>query len=66
MRLSSLNGQIMRRDSDDLIYITATVNDTWQLRWWLLGQADNVEVCMPLHLREEISSKLLNAYRRYK
>lgn len=39
--------------------ITATVNDTWQLRWWLLGQGASLEVCGPNLLRDEITYTML-------
>jgi len=38
--------------------LTATVNDTRQLRWWLLGQGSGLKVCAPKRLRDEIKSEL--------
>lgn len=52
-------------DRDGWVRITATVNDTWQLRWWLLGQGAGIEVCGPVGLREEIRAALLDAARLY-
>lgn len=52
-------------ESDGWIRLTATVNDTWQLRWWLLGQGAGVEVCAPLTLRDEIKSALHDAVGLY-
>ncbi len=46
-------------------YITATVKDTRQLKWWLLGFADQVEVIKPKRLRDEfieIGNNLVNRY----
>ena len=40
------------------VRIAATVNDTWQLRWWLMGQGAGVEVCAPVELRDEIRTAL--------
>jgi predicted DNA-binding transcriptional regulator YafY len=37
--------------------VTATVPDTAQLAWWLLGFGDQVEVLAPAHLREEMRAK---------
>lgn len=47
---------IQDRDGDpDHLRITATVNDTVQLRWWLLSFGSNVEVLEPEGLRAEIA-----------
>ncbi|AHE99653.1 helix-turn-helix transcriptional regulator [Thioalkalivibrio paradoxus] len=35
--------------------VHATVPDSWQLRWWILGQGDLVEVLKPAALRREIA-----------
>ena len=43
----------------------ATVRDTGQLRWWLLGFADQIEVLSPKSLREEFKIKALNMARKY-
>ena len=37
-----------QRIEDDRL--TATVLDTWQLRWWILGQGDGIEVLQPAAL----------------
>lgn len=34
--------------------LTATVTDSWQLRWWALGQGDAIEIAKPRLLRSEI------------
>lgn len=49
------------QETDGWIRLSATVNDTWQLRWWLMGQGAGIEVCAPAGLRDEIRSALLNA-----
>jgi len=36
--------------------VRATVADSWQLRWWILGQGDAVEVLKPAELRREIAT----------
>jgi predicted DNA-binding transcriptional regulator YafY len=51
--------------ADGWIRVYATVNDTWQLRWWLLGQGAAVEVCSPEGIRDEIRTVLHNAARPY-
>jgi len=48
------------------IYIKATVSDTAQLRWWLLGFGAQVEVISPKKLREEIiqnAKDMIKVYR---
>ena len=40
------------------VLIEAMVADTQQLRWWLLGFGENVEVVGPKELREEIAEKI--------
>lgn len=50
---------------DGKMLISANVIDTPQLRWWLSGFADGVEVLEPLLLREEISAVLRDTYLKY-
>ncbi|MDD2760816.1 MAG: WYL domain-containing protein [Methylomonas sp.] len=45
--------------------LTTTVNDTWQLRWWILGQANAINVLEPEALREELIAGLRTALSRY-
>ena len=52
-------------EADGWVRLTATVNDTWQLHWWLLGQGAGVAVCGPAPLRQEISQSLVEAARAY-
>ena len=47
------------------VRLTATVNDTWQLNWWILGQANEVEVCAPENLREQVKNTLINTSKIY-
>ncbi len=47
------------------VRVTATVKDSQQLRWWLLGFGDNVKVINPSHMVEEfmeISNKQAALY----
>ena len=50
---------------DGRIQLEATVADTAQLRWWLLGLGDHVEVLAPVRLRSEIAERLGQAAARY-
>ncbi len=58
--------QTLTPEADGWVRLTATVNDTRQLQWWLLGQGDGVEVCSPMGLQEEIKTALFDAANLYK
>ncbi|MDP2244821.1 YafY family protein [Pseudomonas sp.] len=45
--------------------LSATVLDSWQLHWWVLSQADGIEVLAPQTLRTDISKKLKLACEQY-
>ncbi len=49
----------------DSLRVTATVRDTEQLRWWLLGFGGKVEVIGPAALRKDIAARLRKAAARY-
>jgi predicted DNA-binding transcriptional regulator YafY len=57
--------QRIEPEKDGWMRLTATVNDTWQLQWWLMGQGAGVEVCNPIMLREDIKSLHLKAANIY-
>lgn len=50
---------------DGRVRVTATVPDTHQLRWWLLGFGDRVEVVGPAALRTEFARIAENLVGRY-
>ena len=54
-------------DTDEAGYrkIEATIPSTWQLRWWVLGEGERIEVIEPLALRQEIARTLREAGRYY-
>lgn len=52
--------QVMEQD-----IVQATVQDSWELRWWILSQGPGIEVLEPLALREEIVQSLRDACKRY-
>lgn len=52
-------------DSDYHFWLTATVNDTAQLRWWLLSFGQYVEVFEPEDLRAELANHAYWMHRRY-
>jgi len=45
--------------------VTATIEDTWQLHWWILSQGDGIEVCKPKSLRVVIEENLADALNQY-
>ena len=45
--------------------LTATVQDTWQLVWWIISQAGNIEVVASKGLREHVRAQLTNALSGY-
>ncbi len=50
--------QILEAYSEGWQKLTATVNDTWQLRWWLLSQGPEIVVLSPKAIRERIANDL--------
>ncbi len=52
-------------DAEGWALVQATIQDTAQLRWWVLSQGDQVEVLEPVALREEITSSLRCAVQLY-
>lgn len=53
--------QRLSRREDGAAEVRATVRDTLQLRWWLLGLGSNVEVLGPEALRAEVALALRKA-----
>ena len=45
--------------------VTATVNDTHELRTWLLGLGSRVEIVKPKSLRQDIRKTMQRAINRY-
>jgi predicted DNA-binding transcriptional regulator YafY len=52
-------------DSESHFWLTATVNDSAQLRWWLLSFGQNVEVFQPEALRAEMAHHAYWMHQRY-
>jgi predicted DNA-binding transcriptional regulator YafY len=53
--------QVIETLPNDRLRVTATVADTPQLVWWLLGFGGGVEVVAPRELREAICGEIKNA-----
>lgn len=45
--------------------LTAKLEDTWQLRWWILSQGDGMTIIGPEYLRVEIGRLLKKAWKGY-
>ena len=45
--------------------LTAKVNDSWQLHWWVLSQGTGITIVSPEHLRKGISGTLKAAAANY-
>lgn len=56
--------QVLEPQADGYL-LQATVNDTWQLRWWLLSNGQAIEVLAPEALRLQIYQTLSQACQRY-
>ena len=54
------------KDASGFRILEADVLDTWQLRWWILGEAERIEILGPPELRENIESSLNSASELYK
>ncbi len=52
--------QTMESTKDGYL-LAASVPNTWQLKWWILGQSDSLTVLAPQKLREDILYSLKNA-----
>jgi predicted DNA-binding transcriptional regulator YafY len=57
--------QVIEALPDDELRVTATVADTPQLKWWLLGFGEGVEVVGPSALRDHIGATALELFRLY-
>jgi predicted DNA-binding transcriptional regulator YafY len=57
--------QVLKKTTDGYYRLTATVKDTSELRWWLLGFGDGVEVLAPKALRKEFKEMAKSMARIY-
>lgn len=57
--------QMVEEVSEDQFELTAKVNDTQDLRWWLTAQAAHLDVLEPAWLRQEIRQALERALGRF-
>jgi len=57
--------QTLIAESDGWSMLTASVQDTSELHWWLLGFGEQVDVIEPASLREELLQVVSVLYQRY-
>ena len=57
--------QTLAPQGDGRIQLVADVEDTAQLRWWILAFGDQVEIVEPDKLRKEICDTFEKAIKRY-
>ena len=57
--------QTITMQNDGRLKVTATIQYTQQLVWWLLGFAAEIEVLVPAELRSQLADKLRSAAGRY-
>lgn len=57
--------QVIKEIDADIFLLTATIQETEQLYWWLLGFANQVEVLKPLSLRNKLITAITAAAKRY-
>ena len=58
------DNQVLKKNGEEF-RLTATIDDTWQLHWWILSLGDEIEVLQPKRLRESICEKIDDTGRRY-
>jgi predicted DNA-binding transcriptional regulator YafY len=58
--------QVLTPQHDGCVLLEATVLDTSELRWWLLGFGSSIEVLMPKKLRKEFQSMARGMANLYK
>lgn len=58
LRETPLSPDMQLEPIEDGHRLSATVQDSWQLRWWLLSQAGDIAVQQPVELREALISRL--------
>jgi predicted DNA-binding transcriptional regulator YafY len=60
------HNQVLTELEDGVIKLVATLPNTLQLRWWLLGFGEGVEVIQPESLRNQIASTIDKMQYRYR
>ncbi|MBT4288112.1 MAG: WYL domain-containing protein [Deltaproteobacteria bacterium] len=58
--------QTLKKQKDGRVLLKATLHDSFELRWWLTGFGDKVEVVKPKYLRDEFILRIKNLASIYK
>lgn len=53
-----LSDDMLLVEEDQGSSLTATVNDSWEFKWWVLSHAGSIQIRKPKHLRDEITQRL--------
>lgn len=65
IRETPLSADMLLEPLEEGYHLQATVRDSWQLRWWLLQQGENICVQQPPQLSDYLRKTLQNALSRY-
>jgi predicted DNA-binding transcriptional regulator YafY len=65
LRDSPLSDDMQIVDANAALTLRATVRDTWALRTWILGHAENFAVLKPLSLRQDLALRTRAAAAQY-
>lgn len=65
LRETALSEDQKLTEEGDMVCVKATVIDSPQLRWWLKGFGDQVEVLEPADLREEFAQMAFSLQKKY-
>lgn len=58
--------QVIKEDGDDHLIVSATVRDTAQLEWWLLGYSERAKTQRPAALANRMSVTIERMARVYR
>lgn len=53
-----LSDDMLLVEEDQGSSLTATVNDSWEFKWWVLSHAGSIQIIQPKQLRDEIKQRL--------
>lgn len=56
-----ISNDMLLVEEDEGSSVTATVNDSWELKWWILSHAGSIQIQQPQELRAEIYQRLQTA-----
>ncbi|HEX5314009.1 MAG TPA: WYL domain-containing protein, partial [Gammaproteobacteria bacterium] len=62
----SSDQKLSQAKSTDDILVTASLPDTWQLRWWILSQGSSLEVLAPKALRQYVADEVAELSKTYR